>query len=323
VLTPRRGRADLPPGVTVHPFGSRPPLQVARASARFYARLARVVRGVDLAFVAQGGHYPALLLPWKLVSRRPVYQWKAMPHISARMRFYARYCDDLVFTATPGSFPLAGDSVRVVGHGIDTELFAAPHPGAPAPGRDLVTVTRIAPVKRLEEMIRAVAEVRRRFGRAPGLDIVGACDARSQDHRRHLLQVIDALDLGASVRLVGAVEQARLPALLADYRATLNFAETAFDKAAGEAMASGLPVLTTNPRVAEVVPAELHPELVLAAGDPVAQAEAIHQALSWGEATRTSIGERLRQAVVDHHSLDALFAKILAAHRHLVVQRGR
>lgn len=312
VLTPRHGRAELPANVSVYAFGGPPPLQVARASLRFYARLLTMGRGLDWALVAQGGHYPALLLPWKLLTRRPLYQWKAMPHVSRRMRFYARYCDDLIFTATAGSFPLASDKVRVIGHGIDTELFSPP--AAPdSPSGDIVVVTRVAEVKRLDQMIRAVAEVGRRCSSTPNLDIVGACDTRSQAHRRHLLRLIEDLDLGGKVRLLGGIDHDQLPNLLAHYRVSLNFAETAFDKAAGEAMASGLPVLTCNPRVSEVIPEALHDRLVVAPDDVAAQAAAIHQALTWGDATRRQIGLQLRQAIVDNHSLDALFTKILDA----------
>jgi glycosyltransferase involved in cell wall biosynthesis len=283
-------------------------LQVLRASVRFYLRLLGPARGSDVAFVCQGGQYPALLLPWKLLLRRPVVQWKAMPHISARMRFYARYCDDLVFTATPGSFPMELDTVRVVGHGIDTDLFR-PVEGAPA--RDLVVVTRIAPVKQLDVAIRAVARHRDRTGRAVTLDIVGPCDSKSEAHRDELVGLIDELGLGDTVRLVGSVEQADLPELLAGYRAALNLSTTAFDKAAGEAMAAGLALISSNPRVAEALPADLRADLVVPDADVDALAAAIERVLSWTDEQRRALGRRLRELVVAEHGLHALFDKIV------------
>ncbi|MDP8972143.1 MAG: hypothetical protein M3N45_02985, partial [Actinomycetota bacterium] len=112
VLTRHVGPADLPGNVTVRSFGSG---GWPRTIARFLREVVRLrPSDVDCFFVAQGGPYPALLLPLKRILGRPLYQWKAHPHISPRMRFYARYCDDLVFTPTPGSFPMALDSVRVV-----------------------------------------------------------------------------------------------------------------------------------------------------------------------------------------------------------------
>lgn len=308
VLTPRQGRASLPANVTVRSFGAEPPLRFLRVVGRFNLAMARGP-AADLYFVSQGGPYPVLLLPWKLATGRPLYQWKAMPHISGRMRFYARFCDDLIFTATPGSFPLASDKVRVVGHGIDTDLF---RPTTGTPPRDLVYVTRITPVKRLDHAVRVVDECRRRFGRQYTLDIVGPCDSRSRDHERYLSELVRDLDLTENVRFLGSVSQAALPELLGRYRAAVNFAETAFDKSAGEAMASGLPVITSNARVTEVLPVDLRPVLSVAKDDVAAAAGTVHQVLAWDDERRAEVGSRLSRVIVEGHGLGALFDKILA-----------
>lgn len=308
VLTPRRGPATLPANVTVRVFGSGPPLGSLRSAAHFLVEVGKV-RHPSFALVVQGGPYPALLLPWKLLGRLPVYQWKAMPHISRRMSFYARYCDDLVFTATPSSFPMDHPKVRPVGHGIDTALF---HPRSDGRSLDLLVVTRISPVKALDQVIRAVAECRRMFGVSYTLDIVGPTDSKNQDHRRDLLHLVSDLGLDGSVRLLGGVEQDTLPDLMSRYKVGINFSRTAFDKAAGETMASGLPLLTTNRCVAEILPPDLACQLVVPADDLAAQAAAIHRVLTWDDATRLDIGQRSRAVIVDDHSLDAIFAKILA-----------
>lgn len=312
VLTTRHGRADLPPNVTVATFGSR---GWPRTIVRFLAQAARLRRtDVDFFFVAQGGPYPALLLPFKLAFRRPLYQWKAQPHVSARMRFYARYCDDIVFTATPGSFPADVGRVVVVGHGIDTDLFQLGQ-GESSPGRDLVFVGRIAPIKRLEVVIRALAGVRDHHGHAPSLDVVGPCASRDEPYRQSLVDLSTSLGLEGSVRFRGSVGHDEVARLLGTYRAAVNFSETAFDKAAGEAMASGLPVITTNPRAAEMLPPDLQPRLAASASDPADQVRVIHEVLDWDDDVRADIGRRLRANIVAHHSLDALFDKILAAAR--------
>lgn len=309
VVTQRQGTAALPANVAVRAITEGRPLSPARLVAGFYRLLPWAARGADLFFVAQGGPYPALLLPWRLFARRGVYQWKAMPHVSARMRFYVRCCDDLVFTATPGSFPMHHDKVRSVGHGIDTELF---HPRPSRPERDLVMVTRVAPVKRLEHAVRAVAECGRLSGFTPTLDVVGPCDSKSRSYREAVLALVSDLGLEGTVRILPAVAQDDLPALLSRYRATLNFSETAFDKAAGEAMASGLPVIATNPRVAEMLPPELAAQLVVDGEDVGAQAAGIAEVLSWDDVRRAAIGERLRAVIVEQHGLDTLFDKIFA-----------
>lgn len=311
VLTGHRGPGELPPNVTVSAFGGT---SWARTILGFWRQALRLRRGTDLYFVVQGGPYPALLLPFKVALRRPLYQWKAQPHISARMRFYARWCDDLVFTATSGSFPLALDKVKVVGHGIDTDLFSYQHGSR---DRDLIALGRVAPIKRLEVAIRAAAECRDRFGVGVGIDLVGSCLPRDEGYRQSLVDLAAELGLADKVRFEGAVKHDEVPALLGRYRASINFSRTAFDKAIGETMATGTPVVTTNPCTIEMLPPGLR-FLAAREDDPTGQAEVIRDVMCFDQARLREVGHQLRDIVVREHGLDALFDKILQhidAHR--------
>lgn len=306
VITPYCGEVDLPPKVRVHPFGRAP---WPRRAVPFLRHARRVGHEVDFFFVAQGGPYPALLAPFRLVGRRPVYQWKAHPHVSRRMAFYVRFCDDLVFTATPGSFPMRSPKVRVVGHGIDTQLFRPER--SRDPERDIVVVGRVAPIKNIHLLISALDRCRIDFARNYTLDIVGPCSSKDQAYHSQLQAQVESLGLQDQVRFVGAVDQRELPGMLADHRVAANFSGTAFDKAAGEAMAAGVPVVTTNPCMIEVLPADLREPLSARLDDAAAQAERLHRTLSLGEGERLDIGRRLRESVTSDHSLTALFGKIL------------
>jgi glycosyltransferase involved in cell wall biosynthesis len=311
VLTRQHGRALLPYNVTIRQFGAS---NWPRTVLGFYREATRLPRrAADVFFVAQGGPYPALLLPIKLITRRPIYQWKAHPHISPRMRFYARYCDDLIFTPTPGSFPMDLDSVRVVGHGIDTELFA---PGLDRSRRDLAAVGRVAAVKRLDLAIDALAVCRDRWALELTLDIFGPCASKDAAYRRQLGELIDARGLQDQVVFRGQVDHADLPEVLGQYRATINLSQTAFDKAAGESMAVGVPVITTNGCTAEMLPEDLRILLTVDldhADEADGVAEAMREVMLWDDERQATIGRRLRETIVEGHSLDSLFDKIVTA----------
>ncbi|MEZ5208314.1 MAG: glycosyltransferase family 4 protein [Acidimicrobiales bacterium] len=281
-------------------------------------RFERAVRSVDLAdidlvWIAMGGGpYPLLLLPAKLRHRLPMVQWKADSVVTARTRLYARWCTDLLLTATPGSLPLDVGTVRAIGHGVDTARFAPPEVPAPRQ-RDLVVVGRIAPVKRIDAVLRAIAAVRDRTGTAPTLDIVGNADSAQQELRRSLDAQVHDLDLTDAVRFVGPVPYAELPARLATYGAMVQLGEGALDKAVLEAMAVGLPIITSNGRTIEALPDDLAAQVTVPVDGTDAHAERIEATLALDAAGRTALGRRLRQVVVDGHALDTFFTRALTA----------
>ena len=307
VLALRTGRHALPTNVEVIAFRRSTRL---RSLAAFYAALRRSLRPrPDVFFVYQGGPYPALLLPAKLLLRIPIVQWKAHPVISRKMRFYARWCDDLILTSAVAAFPLDLAKVRVVGQGIDTERFRI----EPASRLgDLIAVGRITPTKHVEEMIRAVAEVNRRNGTDFRLNIYGPTLEAQKAYQARVVTLIDELEAGRWVTLNGPVRQDQLPELLNGHRASLNFTYGAIDKTAVEAMACGVPVITNNDAIAEIIPRDLHPTLVTDKLDVAVQAAAIHSLLSRTEAEIAELGRRLRELVVSDHSTDRLFDRVLA-----------
>ena len=309
VLALRLGRFDLPDNVVVVDLG------VGRLGRllRFYAQVLLAIRRreADFFFVLQGGPYPALLLPIKLLTGRGVYQWKTHSHVSRLMAFSARWCDDLVFTATPSSFPLAVPNVRVIGHGIDTQLFR-PRPGAGPTTADLIAVGRLTEVKRLDRLLCALAAAHDSSGRVWSLDVCGP--TLEGDHRYHatLEDLVSRLDLVGSVRFVGPALQDEMSALLARYNAAVSFSDGGLDKAIAEAMACGRPVLSTNACFAELLPDDLCELLVLDHDDVSAQARGITRVLELDEAERCDIGERLRRIVAEHHGLELFWGKVLS-----------
>jgi glycosyltransferase involved in cell wall biosynthesis len=308
VLALRVGRFELPGSVAVVDLG----VGKATRLRNFYVQVAQAIRRreADFFLVLQGGPYPALLLPVKLLTGRRVYQWKTHSHVSRRMAFYARWCDDLVFTATPSSFPLDVPNVRVVGHGIDLELFH-PEPGDGPARADLVTVGRVTPVKRLDRLVVALGAARDSRGRAWSLDVCGPELAGDHQYRAGLDDLVGRLRLSDAVHFLGAVPQDELRAVLGSHRAAVSFSDGGLDKAIAEAMACGLPVVSTNASFAELLPDDLRELLVLDHDDVQAQARGITRVLELDEHERRAIGERLRAIVAERHGLAQFWAKIL------------
>jgi glycosyltransferase involved in cell wall biosynthesis len=225
------------------------------------------------------------------------------------MAFYARRCDDLIFTATRASFPLPLAKVRIVGHGIDTEAFSS---RAEAPLGDLIAVGRIAPIKCVEEMVSAVDRANRVHGTRHRLDVYGPTLPGDEAYAARVEELIDRLGARDRIALRGPVSQAQLARLLGGHRAALNFSShRAIDKSALEAMACGLPVISTNESVAEIVPSDVAPLVIADPASMDAQAETIHRLLGRERAEIAALGARMREVVVAGHGIDRLFDRIL------------
>jgi len=307
VIALRKGTYSPPDNVTVHVIKARSRLVTL---VRFYQKvLSADLRKTDCFFIHQGGPYPVLLLPLKLLMGKPIYQWKTHPHISPMMRFCARFCDAKVFTATKKSFPADLPNVKVVGHGIDTDEFCIRRKHKTD---DLVTVGRIAPVKRLDVAIKALARCNRRYGTFYRLNVYGPTLEKDREYREYLDALVKELELSEMVFFRGAVLQHELPNILNRCSLFLHFSRTALDKAVAEAMACGLPIISSNLIVKEILPEELRALLIVPEEDIDKQAEQIHHVLSLDEGRLLDIGETLRTLVVRDHSLTALFDKILA-----------
>lgn len=144
------------------------------------------------------------------------------------------------------------DKIKVVGNGVDVRRFQ-PHPqpearrelGIPAAARVLVSVGGLVERKGFHRVIEVLPELRRHY---PGLLylIVGGGSAEGDD-RPQLEAQVQALGLSSAVRFLGPVEPDRLARVLS--AADLFVLATRNEGWANvflEAMACGLPIVTTD-----------------------------------------------------------------------------
>ena len=312
VLALRVGHYEVPHNVSVQPFGGSGRRATLWAFCRAAIKLARTVDGY---FIYQGGPYPLLLAPLRWLLGKALFQWKAHPRIDLITRIGAKSCNHRVFTSTRQAFPADYASVRIVGQGVDVERFA---PQAVDRIGDLVSVGRIAPVKRIDQMIETVGLLRDRHGLPASLNLYGPCldlDAGFQQEMEALAQHKGVADL---VRFRGPLRQADLPAVLSGHRAYLNLSGTALDRAVVEAMACTVPVVSTNPCVGELFDGTPDADLYLPDAGPDVVAARLADLLGQSPAMLDARGARMRALVVADHSDTALFDKIIGEMKQVV-----
>jgi len=285
------------------------------------ARLAQRMRPVTL-LVHMSPVYLNLAAPAVRVGRGRLMLWFAHPADSHTLALAERLTD-VVLTTLPGSYPRRSPKVRVIGQAVDTTRFAVtPVPVTPGQCR-LVAVGRTSPVKGYPVILRALAAARAR-GVDATVEIVGSpANPGDELYRDGLLALRDSLGLAEAVTIAGSITHEAVAGRLSRATALVNATVAgSADKSVFEAMASGRPVLASNPAFVDLL-AGTGVELAYPADDADALADRIVALAAAPADTVQAASAELRARIEAGHSLDHWADAILAvaAELHAGVRR--
>ncbi|MBU6142079.1 glycosyltransferase family 4 protein [Patescibacteria group bacterium] len=309
VICLQRGETRLPQNVTVYSLGKeRRPSRVAYLW-RLYRFVLRERKNYDAVLVHMNPEYVILCGPlWKILGKR-VALWYTHKAVNMKLLIAARWADK-IFTASAESFRLPSKKLSVLGHGIDAGLFAR-HPSH-APVTRLLTVGRVSDAKDVRTLILGVGEVHEQQPEAPLVfDVVGGPAVRADECYLHELEnLVASWELGGVVRFLGERTHTELPAIYAAYGLFLHASRTgSMDKVVLEALAAGLPVITSSeaypgfPNVHRFTP-----------GDPHALARGIMKMIA--EKPSAADAEHARSFIRERYGLGTLIGKIVHALEH-------
>jgi limonene-1,2-epoxide hydrolase len=215
-----------------------------------------VVAGTDGEVVVVVLDDPALLAQVRAAvdDRCPVVWWSSQVPSPKATALAARWADGLLVTAMPDE-GTAGVPTWIVGTGVDLRDEAPDLPHRPP--LQLLALGRTAPSKGLTTMIRAVA-VARSHGIDTRLTIAGpSTSAVELRYRRELEALVKDVALTPVVALRDAVEPSAVGQILAETHALIDAsADDDLRPASLEAIAAGRPVLTSNRRLARMLPGD-------------------------------------------------------------------
>jgi D-inositol-3-phosphate glycosyltransferase len=199
--------------------------------------------------------------------------------------------------------------IRVIHPGVDLALFrplpqaeAKAHVRADADARILLFVGRIEPLKGIDGLLYAMKIL---TSRNPDLDvclwIVGGDVSQPVNHWSKELQKLEqlrgVLNLHSLVRFVGQRPQHELPYYYnAAEMVVMPSHYESFSMTAAEAMACGVPVITTNVAGVSMLMDEQRDALITSANNPLLLAQKIEQLLFQPEVRKALRGE-LRENV--------------------------
>ena len=208
----------------------------------------------------------------------------------------------------------------VVPLAVDTDIF---RPSGElrldgARRHELLSVSRLHPIKRLVELVLAFGQV---ASRHPDWDLLLAGPEDDTGYRRQIEASASSFGLSSRVRLLGRLEG---DALVARYRSADAFVLPSTSESSGlslvEAMAVGVPVIATTGTPWEQIATERSGWWVDPGVD--ALASALEDAMSASPETRREMGDNGRNLALREFSLDALRARLLLAYREALANTG-
>jgi len=308
-----RGEYDLPKNVQVLSLGKEEGISKLKYLINFYKYTWRERKNYDAVFVHMNQIYVILGgLLWKLWNKK-IGLWYAHGYVPFSLRIAEKFAD-IIFTSTKTGFRLPGKKVKVVGQGIDTAVFKPQSQISNLKSQKLfkiISIGRISPSKDYETLIRA-AEILAKNGIKLQAEIMGGLGLpEDEQYLDNLKKMIREKKLEEAINFAGPVPNKDIVNYLQSADLFVNMGLTgSLDKAVLEAMSCGLPVLTCNEALIDIL-GKYKEILMYSKKDYEGFAEKIEFILKLNYETRKKIGEDLRDIVVENHSVDGLITKIL------------
>ncbi|MEK7217500.1 MAG: glycosyltransferase family 4 protein [Patescibacteria group bacterium] len=295
ILCLEKGEFDLPKNVSVISLGKDRNLSKLFWFFNFYKYLFRYRKQYDAVFIHMNPIWVVLGSWYWHMTNKKVCLWYAHKSVTFKLRLAEKF-SDIIFTSTLDGFRLDSKKVKVVGQGINTDLFKPDKSVSPAP-ETLINVGRIAPIKNYEPLIEAI-KIIKDGGINVNLTIVGEPTLNVDfKYQEKLVKMVKDIGIEERIKFVGKITNNDLPNYYRKNKIYINLSRTgSLDKTILEAMASGCVVLSSNDSAKKFLP----PRLVIRSENPNDLAEQIK------EATRWDVGDELRDYVVSNHSLPEL-----------------
>lgn len=305
------GRHQVADNVVLHASGSPDTAHNKLSRHWFYHRcFSQLILGreVDTVFVHMIPRWAVAAAPYTKLCRIPLVLWYTHGSSSWQLRL-AHHLIDRAVTASPESYPFWGATkVTAIGHGIDTDLFQ-PDYRQPDEVFRVLSVGRLSPSKQHDVLIEAIRILikEKRVKNLQVRIVGGPANTKDEVYRQELDRLVKDYSLEKSVMFVGPLPY---EAVIREYQCTdlfVNLSRTdSLDKVVLEAMACGLPVVSSNPAFRPL----LGQEWMVPHRKAARLAEVISQVADMTNEQRRTIGKTFRSVVSRAHSVDSLMERL-------------
>lgn len=316
VITMHAGRIAVADNVQVFSVGKEKGYSEPRRFLEFYRILIKLLRTerIDACFAHMMPLFTVMGWCFLRLKNIPIVLWYGHKATPLLLRIAHRLVDRVV-TSTPAGFRLKSRKVTVVGQGISENKFGfRPHTARNKPFA-VISVARLSPIKHIESMILAVAEIVRMHG-PDSIRLILLGDAVTEEdltYKLNLQHLTKEHSLESNIHFAGAVPHHEVRNWLAQADLSINLApDGAIDKAVLESLAMGVPVVVQNRSFAELfarcgadknrfIAPDLKPDTI---------ARLIGEWIFSDPVADKKILEMLSAGVLEHHGLAGLTMRI-------------
>lgn len=197
-----------------------------------------------------------LLLPYRLFAGVSIVQWFGHAHYTMRTKIALKYFCDLWFNSNKSMAPFPVKHLRLVGQGVKADQFF--YDPKIHKKFDLITVGRLAPIKKIEQILEVLQICRDQYGKCYTLNICGDAFAPGDlEYKKKLEDLVKAYNLTDQVRLSGMVAREQMPTVLQQAKVFIFLVHGGVGKASLEAIACGVPVVISTPEARDFFGDEL------------------------------------------------------------------
>jgi glycosyltransferase involved in cell wall biosynthesis len=246
VICLQAGKHSLPQNVTVHSLGKEAGKSRLSYLIRFYQLLWSLRHEYDSVFVHMNQIYVVLGgLFWRLMGKK-VGLWYAHGTVT-RSLIISTALTHIVFTSTQEGFQIDTPKKKIVGQGIDTNIFTDTDREV-SDVLQLVTVGRISQSKNIETLLQACASLRDQ-NILFHFNIIGVPTISSESlYAERIKSLVTELKLESTVTFTGAISNHELPRHLQQSDIFIHDGSTnSLDKTLIEAALCGCVVVSSNP----------------------------------------------------------------------------
>ncbi len=268
----------------------------------------KFIRHVDGVFCHQNAEYIILISPYAKIFRKKIVSFYGHKAVNWKTKLIALLAD-VVVTSSRAGFNIDTPKKKVIGQGVDTELFRPDFTKKEKGVLKIISVGRYSPIKDYITLVRAVSLIKRQRDDV-SLCVFGNITADEQEKYYNKIKgLVRELGLENNVLLSRGISQKELAGIYRSFDLAVNLCPTgAPDKAGFEAMASGLPLFTSNKSFEKDFGPYVN-QLVFKEKDERDLADKI---INLSEKRKMEeMGLFLRKQVIKKHNLDNLLDKIL------------